>query len=137
MTHHIETISYVVHILAKPEEVYDAIMDSEKHASFTESRAKIDPVVGGKFEVWDGYISGMNLKLEPWKRIIQEWITSEWPKGSLSSIVDFSFKSEKGGSEITFIHSRVPAEQASLYKEGWNTYYWKPLKKYFSKKSSK
>ena len=137
MTHHIKTINYVIHIPAKPEAVYEALLDSEKHSSFTESTAKINPVVGGKFEIMDGYISGTNLKLEPGKRIVQEWITTEWPKGSLSSIVDYSFKAEKEGSEITFIHSRVPSEQAASYKEGWNTYYWKPLKKYFSKKSNK
>lgn len=133
MTHHVETINYVVHFPVETEDVYDAIIDSDKHADFTDSSVTIDPVVGGKFVIMDGYISGRNLLLDRGKRIIQEWITEEWPKGALSSIVDFSFKAEKGGTEMTFIHSRVPSEQAVDYREGWKIYYWEPMKKYFSK----
>ena len=133
MTHHVETINYVVNFPIGPEEVYDTILDSDKHAASTNSSAKIDPVVGGKFDIMDGYIFGRNLMQEKGKRIIQEWITTEWPKGALSSIVDFSFKAEKGGTEMTFIHSRVPSEQAADYRKGWKTYYWEPMKKYFSK----
>jgi hypothetical protein len=31
------------------------------------------------------------------------------------------------------VHSGVPAEQAEDLKEGWNEFYWKPLKDYFKK----
>ena len=134
MTKQTETIQHIIDIPAKPEEVYDALIDSNKHSTFTDSAATIDPVLGGKFFIMDGYIYGTNLKLSKGKRIIQEWKTAEWPKGYLSSIVDFSFKAKKGGTELVFIHSRVPSEQAKQYSEGWYQYYWEPLKKYFSKK---
>ena len=134
MTHHVETINYVINFSVEAEKVYDTLLDSDKHAASTNSSANIDPVVGGKFDIMDGYISGKNLLLEKGKRIIQEWITEEWPTEALSSIVDFSFKAVNGGTEMTFIHSRVPSEQASEYREGWNMYYWVPMKKYFSKK---
>ncbi len=62
-----ETIEDTVHISAKPEEVFDAFMDSEKHGAFTDSTATIDPKVGGTFIIMDGYISGKNLKLEQGK----------------------------------------------------------------------
>lgn len=129
-----ESFHQIIHITAKPEEIYEAFIDSNKHSQFTGYASTIDPIVGGKFFIMDGYIFGTNLKLSKGKRIIQEWKTTEWPKGYLSSIVDFSFKASKGGTELIFVHSRVPSEQAKEYTKGWHEYYWEPLKKYFSKK---
>lgn len=37
------------------------------------------------------------------------------------------------GTELTLVHTKVPAEQADLYREGWKEYYWKPLQRYFEK----
>lgn len=134
MTQKTESFHQIIQITAKPEEVYDAFIDSNIHSQFTGSASTIDPIVGGKFFIMDGYIFGTNLKLSKGKRIIQEWKTTEWPKGYLSSIVDFSFKASKRGTELVFVHSRVPSEQSKEYNEGWHEYYWEPLKKYFSKK---
>jgi len=35
------------------------------------------------------------------------------------------------------VHSRVPADQAAYYKQGWIDAYWKPLKEYSKKKATK
>lgn len=56
-------------IPAKPDEVYDALMDSNKHAAFTGAAAKIENKVGGKFEIWDGYASGKNIELVRGKKM--------------------------------------------------------------------
>jgi hypothetical protein len=37
-------------------------------------------------------------------------------------------------TELTMIHSRVPAEQSAKYAQGWKEFYWEPLKEYFGKK---
>ena len=63
-----------------PEEVYDALLDPKKHSKFTGSKATGKTKVGAKFTAWDGYISGRNLELEKGKRIVQEWITTDWPE---------------------------------------------------------
>jgi hypothetical protein len=44
----------VVIPIAKPEEVYDALMDSKTHSALTESFAQISARIGGKFTAWDG-----------------------------------------------------------------------------------
>ena len=75
------TITQKVVIPASPEEVYDAFMDAKKHSAFTGAKATSDAKVGGEFSAWDGYITGKNLELEKGKRIVQEWITTEWPEG--------------------------------------------------------
>jgi activator of HSP90 ATPase len=116
-----------------PKEVYEAFMDAKKHSEFTGSKATSNPKVGGKFTAWDGYISGKNLGLEKGKRILQEWVTTEWPKGYPPSKLELTLKKVKGGTELVMIHSSVPEEQADDLAEGWNEFYWKPLKEYFSR----
>ena len=108
-------------------------MDAKKHSAFTGAKATSNAKVGGEFSAWDGYITGKNLELEKGKRIVQEWVTSEWPEGYGPSRLEFTFCKVKGGTEITMRHSDIPAEQADEYKQGWIDNYWEPLKTYFTK----
>lgn len=133
MKFELTTITDNVIIAASPEELYDAYVDAKKHSSFTGSKATGDGKVGGKFTAWDGYIFGKNLVLEKGKRIVQEWKTTEWPEGYPPSKLELTFKKVKGGTELSMVHSDVPAEQADDYKQGWTDFYWKPLKEYFKK----
>ena len=127
------TITQKVIIPASPEDVYAAFIDAKKHSAFTGSKATCDPKVGGEFSAWDGYITGKNLELEKGKRIVQEWITTEWPAGYAPSRLEFTFRKVKGSTEIKMVHSNVPEEQAEEYKQGWIDNYWEPLKTYFTK----
>ena len=129
----VTTIKDKAVIPATPDEVYEAFLDPKKHAAFTGSKATGSPKVGGKFTSWDGYISGKNLELEKGKRIVQEWVTTEWPEGYPPSKLELTFTKVKGGTEISMVHSNVPAEQAEEYAQGWKDFYWKPLVKYFGK----
>jgi len=128
-----ETIKQKVIIPATPIEVYDAFMDAKKHSKFTGSKATCDAKVGGTFTAWDGYISGKNLELERGKRIVQEWLTTDWPEGQPPSRLELTFKKTDGGTELSMVHSGVPAEQAADTAQGWIDFYWDPLKNYFKK----
>ena len=48
---------------------------------FTASSAKIDPVVGGTFSLFDGHIIGRILELVPDQRIVEAWRVVDWPAG--------------------------------------------------------
>jgi activator of HSP90 ATPase len=127
----VTTIKQKIVVSATRDEVYEAFTDEEKHSAFTGSKATFDIQVGGKFTAWDGYISGKNLELDKGKRIVQEWITTEWPSGYPPSRLELTFKKTEEGTEILMVHSNVPVEQSADYKQGWVDFYWKPLKKYF------
>jgi uncharacterized protein YndB with AHSA1/START domain len=131
------TITQKVIISASPEEVYDAFVDPKKHAAFTGAEATCDARVGGEFTAWDGYITGKNLELEKGKRIVQEWSTSEWPDGYSPSRLELTFVKVKDGTELTMVHSEVPAEQVDEYRQGWIDNYWDLLKEYFQKKKKR
>lgn len=132
-----ETIKQKLIVSASPAEVYDAYMDPKKHSEFTGSKATCDPRVNGEFTAWDGYIYGKNIELQPGKRIVQEWSTTEWPPKQSPSRLELTFTKAKGGTEIQMIHSNVPAEQATDVAQGWIDFYWDPLKEYFEKHVAK
>jgi len=129
-----KTIKQKALISASPEEVYECFVDAKLHEAFTGSRATGSSKVGSRVTAWDGYITAKNIELKPNKKIVQEWRTTEWPAGASASKLTLTFAKKGRGTEITMVHSNVPAEQASSYAKGWKDFYWNPLKKYFKEK---
>ena len=122
-----KTIRQSVTIKANPHEVYEALMDSRKHSKFTDGKASISRKVGGKFTAYDGYIEGVNLELVPDRKIVQSWRGSDWPEGHYSRAT-FSLKQVEGGTRLSFIQTGVPDEQYDSISQGWQDFYWKPMK---------
>jgi uncharacterized protein YndB with AHSA1/START domain len=118
-----------LHIKASPKEIYDAIVDPDKHAAFTGAPATMDPKVGGDYSAHGGYITGKNLELVPGKKIVQSWNAQEdnWPADYFSKIT-YDLKEENGGTTLNFTHEGVPEENVESITDGWITYYWEPLK---------
>ncbi len=131
MAQRTRTITQTVVVPGKPADVFKAFVTPRVHAAFTGAAASGSARVGGRFTAWDGYISGVNRVVEPGRRLVQEWTTTEWPDGAAPSQVEFVFRAVKGGTEIRMVHANVPAEQADSYRQGWIDYYWEPLKAYF------
>lgn len=128
------TIRQSVFVNAPPEEVYEAFVNPRIHSEFTGSRATGAPRIGSRITAWDGYITGRNLKLQKGKVVVQEWRTTEFPKGYSSSSLKLTFKRKGKGTMLTMVHSKVPKSQVKEYTSGWSSWYWKPLKKYFDEK---
>ena len=122
-------------VAAEPEVVYHAWLDSAKHAAFVGAQAEIESVVGGEFRIWDGYITGRNLALEPSRRIVQAWRTTEFPEGSPDSRIEVRLEPKAGGTQITLVHTGIPPGQGPQYEEGWKENYFEPMEKYFSGKT--
>jgi activator of HSP90 ATPase len=112
---------------AGPHEVYEALMDSKKHAEFTGGKASISRKVGGSFKIYDGEIEGENLELVPDQKIVQSWRYSDWPEGHFSTAT-FALEPVPGGTRLTFTQTAVPDDKYADIKQGWKDYYWKPLK---------
>src|SRR5947208_638380 len=118
---------------ASAKELYDALMDSKKHAKFTGAPAKISTKVGGKFTAHGGYIEGENLELKANKKIVQSWRGSNWPSGHYSRAT-YSFASAgKGKTKLTFTQSGIPTSEYDGIKKGWISSYWDPLAKMLEK----
>ena len=99
----------------------------------TGSQAEVQAGTGGAFTAWDGYISGKTLELEPHRRIVQTWRTSEFPEGSADSHVEILLEETAEGTKLTLVHTNIPDGQADGYKEGWDDFYFTPMRAYFSR----
>lgn len=119
-------------IPAAPGAVYRAWLSSAKHSAMTGAGAKVSAGAGGSFTAWDGYISGKNIELKKDGYIKQSWRTAEFDAAAADSILEITLKKIKAGTELTIVHSKVPAGHGSSLKKGWLDYYFKPMKKYFS-----
>lgn len=120
-------------INASPKEIYDAWLDTKKHGEMTGSMAFVSPGIGGKFSSWDGYIGGTTLELEPNKRIVQAWRTSDFPEGSPDSRIEITLEQVDASTKVTIKHTNIPAGQGPEFKDGWDEFYFQPMKAYFKK----
>lgn len=115
-----------------PERLYRAWLDGEAHAAMTGSPAQVDSQAGGRFTAWEGYISGANLELQPFRRIVQAWRTTEFPAGSPDSELVILLEEEESGTRLTLVHSQIPDGQGESYRQGWEEFYFAPMQEYFS-----
>lgn len=119
-----------------PQRVYAAWLSSDEHSAMTGGAAQIDPIVGGRFNAWDGYITGTTLELEPQRRIVQSWRTTEFPDDAPDSRLELALEAVAGGTKLTLKHSHIPTGQGASYESGWVENYFEPMKTHFSKSGS-
>ena len=128
-----ESFTVSTDLPARPEQIYEAWLSSEGHSQMTGSPAEIEGRSGGKFKTWDGYIWGKTLELEAPGRIVQAWRTSEFPEHSPDSRVEILLEEVPSGAKVTLVHTGIPDGQGEDYKQGWEEFYFTPMRTYFSK----
>jgi activator of HSP90 ATPase len=126
-----KSIRQSVEFTVSPHEIYEALMDSKKHAEFTGSAAGISRKINGKYSAYDGYITGRNLELIPDKKIVQEWHAVDWEPGQTSQVT-FELTPIPTGTRLDFTHTGLPEGTEAEFTQGWIDNYWQPMQKMFS-----
>ena len=119
---------------ATPEAVYEAWMSSQGHTAMTGAAAKVDARPGGSFEAWDGYIRGKTIELEPGRRIVQTWRTSEFADSDPDSEIEVLLEPIGSGTRLALRHRNVPDDQLDYENGGWEENYFEPMADYFSRR---
>ena len=114
--------------------IYDAWLDSESHSLMTGGEASVSDKEGDSFEVWDGYIQGVNLELEPASRILQRWRTVEFDDTDEDSLLEILLSQEGESTRVTIKHSKLP-DHGMQYQQGWIDSYFIPMTEYFGRGS--
>ena len=117
-------------IKAKAKQIYKAWLSTQGHTKMTGGAAFVSDKVGDTFTAWDGYITGKNLVLEPYIRIVQSWRTSQFEEDEEDSQIEITLNETDGETELTLTHSNVP-ESGEHYIKGWDEHYFTPMKAYF------
>ena len=115
-----------------PKILYHAWLDSDEHTAMTGSEAECSSEENGDFFAWEGYISGFNISLDPHKKIVQSWRTTEFSDSDKDSEVIIEISEAEEGSLLTLTHNNIPEGQSD-YKKGWIDHYFNPMKEYYNK----
>ena len=118
------------HIKASAEDIFTALTNPLTIEIWTGASAVMEPVAGTEFSLWDGDITGMNLEFEPGKKIVQEWFFEEDEEleADQKSIVTIKLHNDGYATDVELLHINIPDEAFDNIVEGWDKYYFKPLK---------
>ncbi len=124
------------HLRASAQDIYEAWLSSEGHTAMTGAAATSSDKVGDEYSAWDGYITGKNLELDPFRRIYQSWRTTEFSEHEPDSRLEVILEQTDDRTTITLKHTNLP-EHGEQYRTGWEDHYFQPMKVYFTKSKSK
>jgi uncharacterized protein YndB with AHSA1/START domain len=123
---------------AAPEDVYDAWLSSHGHTAMTGGvPATSEPLVGTVHMAWAGYISGQHVELEPGRRILQTWRTTEFPESAPDSLLEVILTPDPKGTRVTLIQNGIPDGEGEKYHLGWQEHYFAPMREHFGKATPK
>ncbi len=120
-------------IPASPRVIYNAWLDTKGHTAMTGGKAaQCSAEPAGVFTAWDGYITGRNLELGPYWRIVQSWRTTKFTAADPDSQIEVVLEPVPGGTRVSVHHSNVPDGHTSYRDGGWQRSYFEPMKMYFA-----
>ena len=117
-------------IKATAKQVYKSWLSTQGHTKMTGGEAFISDKVGDKFTAWNGYITGRNIELEPYNKIVQSWRSTNFNDDEGDSQIEVTLKESIDNTELTLTHTNVP-ESGEHYIKGWEEHYFAPMKAYF------
>lgn len=117
-------------IKATAKQIYKSWLSTQGHTKMTGETAYVSDKIGEAFTVEDGNITGKNVQLEPYHKIIQTWRSEKFNTNDEDSQIEVILNENNGETELTLTHSNVP-ESCNHYGEAWDKHYFSPMKTYF------
>jgi uncharacterized protein YndB with AHSA1/START domain len=117
-------------IAARPETVWEFLVDSEKATRWMGLRAELDPRPGGQYlvDVIPGHTArGEFVELDPPHRLVFTW---GWdanedganPVAPGSTTIEIELVPDADGTVLRFLHELPSAETAETHAHGWDHY---------------
>ncbi len=122
-----KTIRQRYTIQAPVATVWQALVLPKVISSWGGGPAVMDAKPGTRFQLWGGDIHGLNREIVAEKKLVQDWVSGDWPQPSL---VTFTLTPVRAGTRLELLHERVPDAEARDIAQGWKEYYLGPLKEY-------
>lgn len=117
-------------INAPAEKIWEALVNPKLIAEWGGGPAKMDGRQGTKFSLWGGDISGTNTAVVKYKSLRQDWVSGKW---QTPSKLEINLNEKNGKTKVELTQSGVPAAEVDDIDQGWDDYYFGPLKKLVEK----
>ncbi|MBI4280560.1 MAG: SRPBCC domain-containing protein [Armatimonadetes bacterium] len=118
---------------APPAAVFSALTDPKKIARWTGGRGRVASKVGGRMEMFDGWVTGKVLAFTPGKKLSYTWRPAEWPEEWADSVVTYVLTPAKSGTKVTLEHSHLRNDtEARNHRSGWRQYVFGPLRAFLA-----
>ena len=117
-------------IKATAKQIYKSWLSTQRHTKMTGGVAFVSDKVGETFTAWEGYITGQNMELEPYNKIVQTWRTSSFVDKEGDSQIEILLSEHEDETTLTLKHTNVP-ESGEHYIKGWEEHYFQPMRVYF------
>src|SRR3990172_373942 len=128
-----ESFQITVLLPAGPREVFRALTDAKVLSQWSGQRGKVEPRVGGRVEMFDGWVKGRVRIFKPDESLSYTWLPGDWPNGAEASLVTYSLTKSRSGTKVRLTHSNFPnPKELKNHKNGWTEYVFDPLKEYLS-----
>lgn len=112
---------------ASPADIYNAMTNQVMLEIWTGEQANYKAEEGTEFSLWDGSITGKNVKLEKDKLIQQIWYFDE-----IESLVTMKFHKDGKSTSVELRHENIPDEAYENISDGWDEDYFDALIELFN-----
>src|ERR1700721_86530 len=93
----------------KPARVMELLTDPVLIRKWSGGAAVLENKVGGRFEMFDGWVTGTVLKTSK-NELAYTWKTSDWPEETKPTEVHYLLKEDEAGTKVILHHTGFPNE---------------------------
>ncbi len=128
--------TYVMY--ASPEDVFEAFTDPGIIELWGGGLSVVESTVGGKFELFDGWVKGEITHYLLDKELGFTWKPTEWDKRTSPSKVHIRFMPHPAGTDLVLEHTDFPSkEECDKHGNGWVDFVLDPMNDYFTMEKEK
>ena len=111
----------------KPARVMELLTDPGLIRKWSGGAAVLENKVGGRFEMFDGWVTGNVLKTGK-NELAYTWKTSDWPEETKPTEVHYLLKEDEAGTKVILHHTGFPTEdEMKSHKSGWTDFFFDPM----------
>ena len=111
----------------KPARVMELLTDPVLIRKWSGGAAILENKVGGRFEMFDGWVTGEVLKTSK-NELAYTWKTSDWPEETKPTEVHYLLKADEAGTKVILHHTGFPNEdEMKSHKTGWTDFFFDPM----------
>ena len=107
------------------------LLSNEEYINLYIEGSTFEPFEGGKYSLFDNWVSGDILELKNNRKIKLTWKPTEWDTNTAHSTVLLEFETHPQGTLIRLTHTNLPSQsEADAHVSGWEEFVFMPLEEF-------